>query len=687
MRAPSVLIIASPYEGELIGRALSDIGLRVLRADGGEGAHALLATELPIAAVIGTSLVGADPVALVTETKARHERIALFLLSGADDPLLQELRPHATAVFARPVELEALVHAIERLAVEVERADLEDGAEIGLSIPELDLGSRPPPIPRIPTQPLGDAILPGPLVRAHRTEILSDASGSVAALVSPPAGTSRPSEPDTQATRGTAANLLRVDDALGPLAGLALDEVSAPPSRTTRAFDNRSTIAREIDRELSQAERRLFPDQSATPLPFRHLDDYDDALADIDLDSLAIDTVPGLAAGQSALLGVDETRARSPARPREAALAPPPARPVQEEGSLAETDVAELIARLHAAAFSGALYIDRPEGERTLYFDQGEPVGARSTLRHDHLAELLFREGKLNREQVTRLRAGEAAGVGDEGADGSGRRVALRLVDLGLLKESEIFPAVRRHVEELFFSIFALDAGRYRLGPSLPSTEDRVRLPAGGWALTLEGVRRKYGLERLSSLLGGREAVLHPTSFAPRVIEAAGLSTDERRIVALIDGTRTLGELRKALGGYCGTTSAAPTRRCPTRSMSRSTASRAPPRSSATARSRSALAARRSSSRPSSTGLPRTSPPRSSRRSRQARRPRQRSTNMSSGCHSAPTIRSGRGEIGEGRLRRCPDDGLSQKQRPDVGERAGELRHVPHGHGFGPGRP
>jgi hypothetical protein len=432
--------------------------------------------------------------------------------------------------------VERVVHAIERLAVELERADLEAGAPDVDLTPDVEILEQvPPPIPRIPTQPLGEPFTP--LVRPQSTEIIG--RGAVG-----PGGL-----PEGPRQLAATPSLLRADDALGVLAQLGVDEPVVAPARSVRAFENRSTIAREIDRELSQAERRLFPGQAATPLPFRQLDDFDDALSDIDLDSLAIDTVPGLL-GPSALLGVDETRARAP-RPREPAPVAPPPRPVQEEGELDAIDVAELVARLHASAFSGALHVERPEGERTFYFDQGDPISARSTLRYDHLAEMLFREGKLSREQVTKLRAADAAGLGDD-ADGSSRRVALRLVDLGLLKESEIFAVLRRHVEDLFFSLFALEAGHYRMGPSLPAAEERVRLSAGGWALLLEGVRRKYGLERLSARLGGRDAVLHPTTLTPRVIEGAELTADERRIVALIDGTRTLGEVRAALGGRAG---------------------------------------------------------------------------------------------------------------------------------------
>ena len=118
-----------------------------------------------------------------------------------------------------------------------------------------------------------------------------------------------------------------------------------------------------------------------------------------------------------------------------------------------------------------------------------------------------------------------------------------------MLKEREVFAAMRRHAEELLYSLFALESGRYELGPSLPPADERVRLSAPTWALVLEGVRRKYSLERLGARLGGRDVILRPTTAFPRVVEALAPTSDERRVCALLDGTRSLAEIRAAIGG------------------------------------------------------------------------------------------------------------------------------------------
>ncbi|MDB4970063.1 MAG: response regulator receiver protein [Myxococcales bacterium] len=343
-------------------------------------------------------------------------------------------------------------------------------------------------------------------------------------------------------------------------------------------FDERSTFARRLESELSAAERRLFPDSPSTASGVR--DEYEDALGDIDLDSLGIDTIPGIGAdaldaalemtprnghaagGNGAAadrVSLSESRAGTSrpepslpesaladsSRPRPSrtepshATAPPaPALP-DDDGELTTTDVATLFATLHAAGFTGALSLLRGDGDKTIYFDAGMPVAARSTFSHDRLPDLLAREGVIGKEQLVRARA---AGDGGRGA-------AQKLVELGIIKSSELFATVRHHAEEIVYSCFGWERGRYRLSHEQPPTEDRVRLGHHPWALFVEGVRRKYNMERLVELIGPPETVLTPTTTLASALEDGHFTAAERARAELIDGERSLSELQLAVVG------------------------------------------------------------------------------------------------------------------------------------------
>jgi hypothetical protein len=367
--------------------------------------------------------------------------------------------------------------------------------------------------------------------------------------------------------RAEPAPLLRADDALNDAAGLGLQAMAVAPDfvadERRTPFNERSTLARRLEHELSAAERRLFPDSPST-IGARAVkeDEYEDALGDIDLDRLGIDTIPGV--GGDALEALrprnghtareepesrlapsaptpvpapaparhDEFNARPPTLPR-ASLTPLP----ELEGDLARSDIATLVAALHGAGFSGRLSVTRGDSEKALFFDGGLPVFAASSLAHDRLVELVYRDGKINRDQLARART----------LPDGGRLAAQKLVEMGLIKSSELFATMRLHVEEIVYSLFAWDAGSYLLTRELASPEDRVRLGAAPWAVVLEGVRRKYALERLVELVGPPDTVLAPTVTLVRALDECALTPAERGRAEAIDGERSLAEI--ALGG------------------------------------------------------------------------------------------------------------------------------------------
>ena len=59
----------------------------------------------------------------------------------------------------------------------------------------------------------------------------------------------------------------------------------------------------------------------------------------------------------------------------------------------------------------------------------------------------------------------------------SGRRMGEILVDFGYLKRRELLPAVRRHVEDLVYSLFGWDRGAYAITVNMPTTSRAARLP------------------------------------------------------------------------------------------------------------------------------------------------------------------------------------------------------------------
>jgi hypothetical protein len=223
------------------------------------------------------------------------------------------------------------------------------------------------------------------------------------------------------------------------------------------------------------------------------------------------------------------------------------ARSTSEAGELqrGERDAAALIARMFASELTGHIVFRRDERggtvEKIIYFDSGRPVFASSTLPADRMGELLFREGKITAEQY--------AGCRDLVSE-SGRRMGEILVDKGFLKRRELLPAVRRHVEDIIYSLFAWDTGEYRIVPGDGAATERIRLSRHPAAMVLEGVRRKLDLATLERLLGppGTVVEVADRDKAGTMISVADLSADERTALAAMDGSADLGQIARATG-------------------------------------------------------------------------------------------------------------------------------------------
>jgi hypothetical protein len=131
------------------------------------------------------------------------------------------------------------------------------------------------------------------------------------------------------------------------------------------------------------------------------------------------------------------------------------------------------------------------------------------------------------------------------------------LVELGALKESELAPLVRRHYEEITYSVFAwpeggdvpAEDGEWTLGPERLDKDEPIRLDEPAPALIMEGIRRKYTAPRLLRRLGGGAQVIRLLASggaASSILDDMALSDEERLLVRRFDGVRSLDEIRAA---------------------------------------------------------------------------------------------------------------------------------------------
>jgi hypothetical protein len=298
------------------------------------------------------------------------------------------------------------------------------------------------------------------------------------------------------------------------------------------------TFVSELRRHMDAVEERLFGSSSDLEPP---PSSSGEESADIDLDSIGV-TVPGIGDHNMLAPPAMPTWERDPDDALRSSDEIPEAPPLRPDigpairGDLRDEDVAFLIARLHREGFTGRVLLRRGEAEKSIYFEDGRLVFATSNLPQDRMGDLLFREGKITRDQHARSREIVAE---------TGRRMGEILVEMGFLKRRELLPAVRRHVEDIVYSLFGWDAGTFVTSPGDSARDEKIRLATHPTALVLEGIRRKVSLERLRLALGGAQTVVAPLKRdeIPEVLADADLSPEERHAADLFDGRRSLGDI------------------------------------------------------------------------------------------------------------------------------------------------
>ncbi len=157
------------------------------------------------------------------------------------------------------------------------------------------------------------------------------------------------------------------------------------------------------------------------------------------------------------------------------------------------------------------------------------------------MGELLVREGKITASQYERCQAVVAE---------SGRRMGEILVDLGYLKRRELLPAVRRHVEDIVYSLFGWDRGTYHIAIDATPCAERIRLSRHPAALILEGVRRKLDRTSLERLVGGPSTVIEvpDRERLGGIINLGDLALEERGALAAFDGQSDLATVARTAG-------------------------------------------------------------------------------------------------------------------------------------------
>ncbi|MBT6433354.1 MAG: DUF4388 domain-containing protein, partial [Deltaproteobacteria bacterium] len=197
-------------------------------------------------------------------------------------------------------------------------------------------------------------------------------------------------------------------------------------------------------------------------------------------------------------------------------------------------EVAILFTDIWRKQVSGRVDFHHQDIHKVVYFERGSPVETFSNQRFDKIEDFLYREGKITRAQYQSLRLRNIQGS---------RRIGALLVAEGQLKPEELFESVRGHIKEVCASIFEWQQASYQFREEEIEEDQKVRLRDDPRSLIIEGIRRKYLLPRLMTVVGPPSTLLKPLADGQLDAELLGLEARERQAVRMLDGTRNIEEI------------------------------------------------------------------------------------------------------------------------------------------------
>lgn len=219
--------------------------------------------------------------------------------------------------------------------------------------------------------------------------------------------------------------------------------------------------------------------------------------------------------------------------------------PLEHAGDLATVEVPRLLSRLHQAEYTGKLTLSSGRVDKSVWFDDGAIVFARSSAGHDRLLDGLLRCGMLTRSQYEE---------GRRLTEAEGRRAGQVLVEAGFLKQSEMLDALQQHLARIVDSTLPWRDGSWTLEPDVRCAEP-IQLTTPFAVLLVEGIRQRMEPARLLGLVGGpgthprlRAGAVERTAALHDVAAGLQLLPGEEAWLSRFDGRVSLGELMASPG-------------------------------------------------------------------------------------------------------------------------------------------
>jgi len=194
---------------------------------------------------------------------------------------------------------------------------------------------------------------------------------------------------------------------------------------------------------------------------------------------------------------------------------------------------------LNLSRKTGVLRCTRGAETRTVFWEQGEVVFARSNSVRDNLGCFLVRRGLISEDQ----NAESARRITPDTRHGK------VLVRLGFITTEQLWWAVKNQVLEIVYALFQWTSGYFEFVEGPVESREKITLAVPTTKIVMEGIRRLDEWNKFSTRIRDAGMLLEPVpGKVPGVGREQDASPEERKILTLVNGVRSVGDISRLSG-------------------------------------------------------------------------------------------------------------------------------------------
>jgi Domain of unknown function (DUF4388) len=202
-------------------------------------------------------------------------------------------------------------------------------------------------------------------------------------------------------------------------------------------------------------------------------------------------------------------------------------------GSLDDFTLSDIFRLLSFTKKTGKLEVVRSAGDGKIFFRDGEVYFAQSSVRREPLGQKLVRAGALTESALMR-----ALDINAQ----TGERMGEILLREGSITEEQLVTGVRGQIEDAVFDLLRWEVGEFEFESHERLTVE-IPISVSVENLVMEASRRLDELKTIQKKIPSTEVVLAVAPSPPEGAREINISPDEWRVLVLLDGRRTVGQI------------------------------------------------------------------------------------------------------------------------------------------------